>query len=334
MTGGKAFSVDPGMKIGLHDLGISVANVLQRAGLPKDLLERANATLSTPECFRLWEGLEAEAADPLLPIRISSAISTEAFSPPIFAALCSPDLNTGLSRLAKYKRLVCPMALHVEVGRNATTLEVEWLDKSVEPPASLVIGELAFFVQLARIATRTKLCPSKICVPQVPEAQDEYAEYFGVRVQRGSRPIVEFKAADATLPFLTANAEMWKTFEPHLQKRLSELNGSASTADRVRAVLLEVLPTGVASIEAVSRQLSTSVRTLQRRLKQEKKSFQEVLDKTREDLARQYLKNENLTGSEISFLLGYEDPSSFCRAFQAWTGKTPLQVRAAVQVRH
>jgi AraC-like DNA-binding protein len=124
---------------------------------------------------------------------------------------------------------------------------------------------------------------------------------------------------------------MWKSFEPHLQKRLSELDESATTTERVRAVLLELLPSGSASIDAVSRRLGTSTRTLQRHLSQEQKSFQAVLNGTREDLARHYLKSSDMTGAEISFLLGFEDPNSFFRAFHVWTGETPEQARGAMQ---
>lgn len=56
--------------------------------------------------------------------------------------------------------------------------------------------------------------------------------------------------------------------------------------------------------------------------------FQHVLDSTREELARHYLTSSRLSGAEISFLLGFEDPNSFFRAFHAWTGQTPQQVRA------
>ena len=35
------------------------------------------------------------------------------------------------------------------------------------------------------------------------------------------------------------------------------------------------------------------------------------------------------SSAEISFLLGYEDPNSFFRAFHAWTGQTPERARAA-----
>ncbi|MEM9654001.1 MAG: helix-turn-helix domain-containing protein, partial [Actinomycetota bacterium] len=71
-----------------------------------------------------------------------------------------------------------------------------------------------------------------------------------------------------------------------------------------------------------------STRTLQRRLSEEGTSFQSVLNATRESLARHYLVNGGLAAGEIAFLLGYEEPSSFYRAFHSWTGQTPERVRA------
>jgi AraC-like DNA-binding protein len=260
-------------------------------------------------------------------VRIGSSISVEAFDPPIFAALCSPNLNSALKRLAQYKRLIAPMILHIDVADSATQLELEWLDSTLEPPEALVGAELVFFVQLSRIGTRTPISPLEVNAPHPPEPSADYREYFGVNVRKGKSPSITFRAEDAVLPFLTANEKMWQLFEPDLQKRLSELDQSATTSERTRAALLELLPSGAASMDEVSRRLGTSTRTLQRRLSQEGKNFQTVLHKTREQLARHYLRSSTLSGAEISFLLGFDDPNSFFRAFHGWTGTTPEQVR-------
>ncbi len=78
----------------------------------------------------------------------------------------------------------------------------------------------------------------------------------------------------------------------------------------------------------MARRLAVSTRPLQRRLNEEGTSFQAVLNATRESLARHYLVNGGLAAGEIAFLLGYEEPSSFYRAFHNWTGQTPERVRA------
>jgi len=218
------------------------------------------------------------------------------------------------------------MVLHVKVGRRTTTVELEWLDTSLDPPRSLVATEIVLFVQLARMATRTRICPVAVKSSHELEPRDAYTEYFGVRPRRGAGPFISFDCEDSARPFVTANEAMWKTFEPTLRERLSELDESATTVDRVRAALL-----GTPSVAAVSQRLGTSKRTLQRRLGREARSFQEVLNDTREDLARHYLRNTRLTGAEISFLLGFEDPNSFFRAFHTWTGETPAEVRGALR---
>jgi AraC-like DNA-binding protein len=122
---------------------------------------------------------------------------------------------------------------------------------------------------------------------------------------------------------------MWKFFEPALRQRLPDLDKHASTVERLRSALLEALPAGELSMSGVCRKLGVSKRTLQRRLQEEGSSFQQTLDALRNSLAHHYLHNSSLSSTEISFLLGFEGPNSFVRAFQAWTGSTPQAVRLA-----
>lgn len=326
------FPLGPGWRALLVDLGVRPADVFRRAGLPHDILSQPNVRLPTAEYFRFWTSLEAEVGDPLFPIRLVEVISAETFMPPLFAALCSPNLEVALARISHYKRLIAPMALRVDAAGDGVTTRFEWLDATTAPPASLVAAELAFFVRLARLATRENIRPLAVVSPVPLEPEDRYAAFFGTRVTTGETMTVQFSAADAVLPFLTANEAMWKTFEPELRRRLADLDASATVTDRVRAALLELLPGGQSSIDAVCGKLAMSKRTLQRRLRGEDNNFQTVLNETREALARHYLGTTSMSGAEISFLLGFEDPNSFFRAFSDWTGSTPETVRG--QLRH
>jgi AraC-like DNA-binding protein len=53
-----------------------------------------------------------------------------------------------------------------------------------------------------------------------------------------------------------------------------------------------------------------------------------VREDVRRELAQRYLA-DGLSIAEISFLLGFSEPSAFFRAFKRWTGKTPLEARAS-----
>ncbi|MDY7543741.1 MULTISPECIES: AraC family transcriptional regulator [unclassified Cryobacterium] len=322
MNDAENYRVNPGLKLLLSDAGINPDDVLRRAMLPHDLFAGEKAWLTPEEFFRLWGAMEDEADDPLLPIRIGQSISVETFDPLAFAALCSRDLNSAAHRVAGYKRIVGPMRLVVETTPAETSMELQWPDSTVAPP-SLAMVDLVFIVALARIATRSSIRPLRVSSLVPPEHTDEYADFLGVAVSQGISCKVIFSAADAARPFLTVNESMWQTFEPQLRLRLAELQPGASSAERVRSALVELLPTGDGSMMGVARELSLSTRSMQRKLKAEGTSFQEILHRTREALARHYLSQAAMTTDEIAFLLGFNDPRSFYRAFQSWTGLTP-----------
>ncbi|NBF41854.1 MAG: hypothetical protein GVY14_15700 [Spirochaetes bacterium] len=70
-----------------------------------------------------------------------------------------------------------------------------------------------------------------------------------------------------------------------LARRLADLDSDATIAERVSAVLLEYLPSGMATIEAVAEKLIMSKRTLQRKLSSEGTSFQRILKGLRQELS-------------------------------------------------
>ncbi|MEL7372355.1 MAG: AraC family transcriptional regulator ligand-binding domain-containing protein [Myxococcota bacterium] len=327
MKAGRDFPLASGWRFVFKDLGISDVDVLRRARLPDDLLTQPDVWLTTDEYLRWWHALEVEAQDPMMPIRLVEAVTAESFTPPLFAALCSPNLLVALQRLSQYKRLIAPVVLHVESGSREVVARFTWLDDQLNPPASLTAMEAAFILRIARMATREHVVPIEVACP-VPEDLAPFQSYLGAAITQADALVLRFTSEVCALPFLTANESMWNVFEPELRRRLSQLNSSATVAERVQAVLLEGLPGGGGSIGDTADRLAMSRRTLQRRLKEEGTNFQTVLNHTRERLARHYLVNTSFSCAEISFLLGFEEPNSFYRVFHDWTGDTPERFRA------
>lgn len=323
----REYPMEAGWELLLRDIGVEPLAVLRRAGLSEMLLVEEKAALPLDDYFRFWSSLEEEVNDPLLPLRMIDALSPEAFSPPLFAALCSRHMASAAERLSTYKRLIAPMRLGVSWEGEALSLSMEWLDARVVPPVSMVVTEVIFLVKLVRMATRSRVIPLRITMKRPPKEIDAYYDWLGVAIEKGEENRLWLRREDAERPFLTANDSMWKIFEPSLRKRLADLEVSTTMGERVRAILLEALPGGMATIEEVARRLAMGKRTLQRRLKQEDETFQNILNATREELARHYLTNTTVSSAEISFLLGFDEPSSFFRAFHHWTGQTPEQVR-------
>ncbi len=70
-----------------------------------------------------------------------------------------------------------------------------------------------------------------------------------------------------------------------------------------------------------------SPRTLQRRLAEEGTTFNSVVDEVRHHSAKLRLADGALTLAEVGYLVGFEEQSSFTRAFKRWTGVSPREYR-------
>ena len=64
------------------------------------------------------------------------------------------------------------------------------------------------------------------------------------------------------------------------------------------------------------------------KLAEEGTSYEALLAATRQELALSYLAEHRYSISEIAYLLGFSDTSSFTRAFKRWTGQAPSQYGA------
>jgi len=103
-------------------------------------------------------------------------------------------------------------------------------------------------------------------------------------------------------------------------------------AQLVRHVIGGLLARGRSSpdIRVVAQTIGTSVRTLQRRLQRKGLKYADVLQHARYAVARELLRDPALRIGDIAQTLGYSDHAHFTRAFQRWTGLTPMRFRAGI----
>lgn len=113
-------------------------------------------------------------------------------------------------------------------------------------------------------------------------------------------------------------------------KYLRSLYSQDDIAGELKRKLADLMAQGEANADAACRVLRLSRRTLQRRLKAEKTSFQKVLQEVRAILAVSYLGDERLKSLEIAMLLGYSNISSFTTAFKSWYDMPPAQYRQKI----
>lgn len=114
-------------------------------------------------------------------------------------------------------------------------------------------------------------------------------------------------------------------------ERLSERQDVRfSVTDRVRSAVRAKLPEGFPPIEGVAAELRLPLSTIQRELHYDGLSYSTLVENTRRDLALSYVRQRQLSFSEIAFLVGYSELSAFSRAVRRWTGLSPRALRAEV----
>ncbi len=111
------------------------------------------------------------------------------------------------------------------------------------------------------------------------------------------------------------------------EKYLRSLYEQDNIAEQLKRMLAELMAAGEANADAACRGLLLSRRTLQRRLRAEKTSFQKVLQEVRAVLAVNYLSDKRLKAIEVAMLLGYSSISSFTTAFKSWYDVPPAEYR-------
>ncbi len=310
----------------LATAGIDAGEALRLAQLPEDLFSRAEPVLTGAEYLRLLDAVGQLAPAEGFAVTLATSEGIEQFSPPIFAAYCSPNGAACIERLAKLKPLIGPVRYRLETLGPEATLHIEGEEPGTQLPAFVAEGELAFILHVMRSATKRHITPLQ--VEAAHPVSDALTELVGVPAAVTGINAVTFAAEDLQVPFISRNEAMWSYFEPELRRRLSQLEVDDSVSARVRAALVEMLPAGENTIEDVARKLATSSRTLQRQLSEEGTTFRKQLNHVRQLLAQQYLTTSDMDMDTIAFMLGYAEAGSFVRAFTLWTGASPAAYRA------
>jgi AraC-like DNA-binding protein len=153
--------------------------------------------------------------------------------------------------------------------------------------------------------------------------------FFGCDVEFGAASDeIIFPASVASLPVVGSDNHLNNLLLRYAEEALADRpQKRASLRSAVERVLPQLLPHAKGNASNVAQKLAISRRTLSRKLRDEDVAFAEILEDTRVALAKRYLAERDLPVSQIAWLLGYGEVSSFTHAFKRWTGMTPRQFR-------
>ncbi len=130
-----------------------------------------------------------------------------------------------------------------------------------------------------------------------------------------------------TVPLVEPDTALVEVLDEKATRLLSRHAGDTVVDEPLYRATMQAINAGEPGADSVATRLNCSRRTLNRRLAKHGKSFQQVQDECRLELAQSYLKDPQLNLADISGLLGYAEQAAFTRAFKRWTGTTPARFR-------
>jgi AraC-like DNA-binding protein len=312
----------------MQEAGIRVPEVMRCAGLSIGLLDQPRIQLTTEELFAMWRAIGEVSRDPAIGLVLGTESRPEQYDPIGLAALSAASFLDAMRSAARYKEITCPEEIVNEISDCEWSIQFRWLLAEEQEPEILVDVCFAWVLSLARHGTGEKITPLRLELMQRRENAKVLERHFGCKVVSGcARNALIFRAEDAKRPFVTRNADLLAMLAPQLDEELKRYRGQQSFPEQVRAAIQRGLSGRRPKMIDVARELRMSARTLQRRLQESGRSFQQVLEEARHELARHYLAYSPLELNETAYLLGYEDSSSFVRAFRGWEGVPPAHWR-------
>lgn len=317
---------------GIKSIGLTPGAILRRGNLPATV-HNGGSLITTAQLFALWRAIRDLSNDPTIGWKFMSQVKTDQYHPTLLAALHSRTYRESLQRLARYKQLCSAEEFAFTSAGEEFVVQVSWPFAGDERPPELMIDAVfALVMELGRRGTKMNLHPKRIELTRPPERENGLADYFGCSVKyRTTRDALVLRKVDIDLPFVTHNDDLLQMLAPQFEDRLKDGQSNPNILEQVKWVLKRLLAGSRPDIEMVAKELGMGERTLQRRITLEGTTFRQLLNETRHELVRQYLRDSSVEINEAAFLVGYEDPNSFYRAFRSWEGTTPAEWRASNQ---
>lgn len=248
-----------------------------------------------------------------------------------FAWLASSSMRTAFQRLSRYARVI-QEKLSIELSEDDEFFYVR-IDASVPflYEAIREDGQLAAVLKFCRIIAGSEFNPARVCFRQQQPANAGYHyELFRCPIEFGAEnTLFVVSRHDIDKRLTGSNDELAKLNEHIVVKYLAH-SERKDIVNQVKAAIIDGLANGAVTEKSIAEELYTSPRNLHRKLQKENTSFKQLLTDVRQDLARQYIQDRSKTLTEISYLLGFSEVSSFSRAFKGWTGKPPSAARQDV----
>lgn len=245
-----------------------------------------------------------------------------------------PSIGVAITKFMHYHSLTDPgNSLKLSETNGKSMLIYSACDDELDQDRHLTAYRIASMKHYIDFLSVEKVSVCEVLIRhEPPENHKHYNTIFGAPVSFKSKcNALIYASGISKIAVRAPNSELLSFFEEHAKKMLTELHDVTPYSLKVAGRITDSLSGGVPPISHLASELGVSVRKLQQNLKNEGTSYTGIIEKIRKKLAESYLKENNIPFSEISYLIGFSEPSVFFRTFKKWNGMTPGEYRIKIR---
>lgn len=314
--------------------GADLTPELDALGMKLDDLVKPDFRVPVAACEKMWEHAAARVGEPDFALRFAKLLDLDGFHLIGHLAVSSATVEEALNRVVEFSRLLHDAGRteleHAKGGRVLLFPGCRGLP--VQPPKNIAEFNTASAVVLIRyITAKPEWAPREVHFHHAaPDDVKPHRELFGVAPSFDApEDVLVLDASDLKLPVrVSAKSRVGDYLESYARTLLAKLpEKDDDLRGQVLRAIITSLPHGALGIEPVAARLAMTPRTLQRRLAETGDSFSDLIDEARQSTATHYLADDRFSLGEISYLLGFNEPSTFHKAFRRWKGVPPGEWR-------
>lgn len=318
------------------DPGLDTAKHLRSLGIDPSGPIDPSFMVSASDYYDFFERLAR--ADPYgneLPLRTGASMRCDEYGAFGLAWKSAPTLRGSYERAERYARVLGSVATYAVEGADVGAYMHLHRDGD-RRRLGLRLSNEATIASILAISQEVSTQPVQLLAVHfkhpTPGDTTAHERHFGCRVHFGSdRDALLVSKNTLAGPNRLGDAAIAQFFNAHLEETLAKFDDDKSLDQRVRIQVSQALSAGVPTISEIAERLGMSGRTLQRRLSDRGASFQSLVDEARRQLAERLLGQTSYALTEIAFLTGFSEQSTFTRAFKRWSGQTPRSFRISAQ---
>lgn len=308
--------------------GINPYVHLNDAGIERSALLDLDTRIPIPALVQLLEASAQAAQVEDFGLRMVETRQFSNLGPLSFVARENPTLRKALVSMARYLRLQNEaLSMRIEERDGISIIRQEVLGGYVGPmwqSMQLAVGVVHRMLSLFLGAAWK---PRSVCfIQSTPAHREVFTRMFGAAVlfnQDFDGIVCLASDLDAEIP--SYDPVMAQQTRKYLDTMLA--HADANIVDKVRKLVIALLPTGHCALERVAQDLGLETRTVQRQLEQRDASYSSILGAVREEQVVRYVASGNRPLSEVAMLLGFLSLSAFSRWFGSRFGCSVSQWR-------